>query len=65
MRSRRRPDSGKDVRDEAITRDGAYLYAIDADAQKLFGWTVNADGSLVAIGAFEGLPENVAGLAAS
>ena len=55
----------KGVRDEVITRDGAYLYAIDADAQKLFGWTVNADGSLVSIGAFEGLPENVAGLAAS
>ena len=30
----------KGIRDEAITRDGSYLYAIDADAQKLFGWTV-------------------------
>ena len=30
----------KGIRDEAITRDGRYLYAIDADAQKVFGWTV-------------------------
>ena len=55
----------KGVRDEAITRDGRYLYAIDADAQKVFGWTVGSDGELVAIGAFEGVPETVAGLAAS
>jgi 6-phosphogluconolactonase (cycloisomerase 2 family) len=55
----------KGVRDEAITRDGRYLYAIDADAQKVFGWTVDSDGELAPIGAFEGLPETVAGLAAS
>ena len=55
----------KGVRDEAITRDGRYLYAIDADAQKVFGWTVGSDGQLVAVGAFEGVPETVAGLAAS
>jgi len=55
----------KGVRDEAITRDGSYLYAIDADAQKLFGWMVGSDGALASIGAFEGLPETVAGLAAS
>ena len=30
----------KGIRDEAITRDGRYLYAIDADAGKVFGWTV-------------------------
>ena len=40
-------------------------YAIDADAQKVFGWTAGFDGELVAIGAFEGVPETVAGLAAS
>jgi 6-phosphogluconolactonase len=55
----------KGVRDEAITRDGHYLYAIDTDAQKVFGWTVGADGGLAAIGAFDGVPETVAGLAAS
>ena len=53
------------IRDEAITRDGRYLYAIDADAQRVFGWTVGDAGDLVAIGAFDGVPETVAGLAAS
>jgi 6-phosphogluconolactonase len=55
----------KGIRDEAITPDGRYLYAIDADARKVFGWTVGSDGELVSIGAFEGVPETVAGLAAS
>jgi 6-phosphogluconolactonase (cycloisomerase 2 family) len=55
----------KGIRDEAITRDGRYLYAIDADAREVFGWSVEGDGSLAAIGAFDGLPETVAGLAAS
>jgi 6-phosphogluconolactonase (cycloisomerase 2 family) len=55
----------KGVRDEAITGDGRYLYAIDADAQRVFGWTVGDAGELVAIGDFEGVPETVAGLAAS
>jgi 6-phosphogluconolactonase len=53
------------VRDEAITRDGRFLYAIDADAQRVFGWTVGADGSLEPVGEFEGVPATVAGLAAS
>ncbi len=53
------------IRDEAITADGRYLYAIDADAQKVHGWEVEADGRLAAIGAFEGVPATVAGLAAS
>jgi 6-phosphogluconolactonase (cycloisomerase 2 family) len=55
----------KGIRDEAITRDGSNLYAIDADAQKLFGWTVQSNGTLVSVGAFEGIPATVAGLAAS
>jgi len=55
----------KGIRDEALTSDGRYLYAIDTDARKLFGWTVGSDGSLASIGAFEGVPETVAGLAAS
>jgi 6-phosphogluconolactonase len=53
------------IRDEAITSDGRYLYAIDADAQKVYGWTVGQDGRLAPIGAVEGVPETVAGLAAS
>jgi 6-phosphogluconolactonase len=55
----------KGIRDEAITRDGRYLYAIDSDAQKLFGWTISSDGELALVGAFDGVPATVAGLAAS
>ena len=55
----------KGIRDEAISRDGRFLYAIDADAQKVFGWTVGERGELDPIGAFDGVPETVAGLAAS
>lgn len=55
----------KGIRDEVITRDGRYLYAIDTDARRVFGWTVGDAGDLIAVGAFEGVPETVAGLAAS
>ena len=55
----------KGLRDEAISGDGRYLYAIDADAQKLFGWAVGQGGHLTPTGAFNGLPNTVAGLAAS
>src|SRR5207247_1237182 len=53
------------VRDEALTRDGRFRHAIDADAQRVFGWTVGDDGKLTPAGEFEGVPETVAGLAAS
>jgi 6-phosphogluconolactonase len=55
----------KGIRDEAITRDGRYLYAIDADAARVFGWSLADDGRLTSVGAFEGVPATVAGLAAS
>jgi 6-phosphogluconolactonase len=55
----------KGIRDEAITRDGRYLYAIHPDAEKLFGWLVSSNGALDPIGEFEGVPATVAGLAAS
>ena len=55
----------KGIRDEAITGDGRYLYALDADAQQQFGWTIDDDGELAAIGAFGDMPATVAGLAAS
>ena len=61
---RRDPAGEKGIRDEAITRDGRYLYAIDTDAQRLFGWRVSDSGELASIGAFEGVPDTVAGLAA-
>ena len=53
------------LRDEALSRDGHFLYAIDADAQRVFGWSVDGDGRLELIGEFEGVPLTVAGLAAS
>jgi 6-phosphogluconolactonase (cycloisomerase 2 family) len=55
----------KGVRDEAITGDGRFLYALDADARRIYGWSVGEDGSLTPIGDADGLPETVAGLAAS
>jgi 6-phosphogluconolactonase (cycloisomerase 2 family) len=55
----------KGVRDEALSSDGRYLYAIDADAQKVFAWSVDQSAQLTPIGAFDGLPDTVAGLAAS
>ena len=55
----------KGLRDEAISGDGRYLYAIDADAQKLFGWAVGHDGHLTPAGESGGVPGTVAGLAAS
>jgi 6-phosphogluconolactonase (cycloisomerase 2 family) len=59
-------DGEKGVRDETISGDGRHLYAIHADAQKLFGWTIGDDGALTALGAFgDGLPVTVAGIAAS
>ena len=41
-------DAGvKGVRDEAITGDGRFLYALDADAQRvIYGWAVGEDGKL-------------------
>jgi 6-phosphogluconolactonase len=55
----------KGVRDEAITSDGRFLYALDADARRVYGWSVGDDGSLAPVGDADGLPETVAGLAAS
>jgi 6-phosphogluconolactonase (cycloisomerase 2 family) len=55
----------KGIRDEAISRDGHYLYAIDADAQKVIGWSVGGNGELEPVGEFEGVPSTVAGMAAS
>jgi len=55
----------KGIRDEAITGDGRFLYALDADARRVYGWSVGDDGSLTPVGDADGLPETVAGLAAS
>ena len=54
----------KGVRDEALSADGRFLYALDADAHKVFGFAVRDDGRLDPVGDFDSLPATVAGLAA-
>jgi 6-phosphogluconolactonase (cycloisomerase 2 family) len=58
-------NGGKGIRDEAISGDGRYLYAIDTNAQKVCGWAVGQGGQLRSVGEFGGVPDTVAGLAAS
>lgn len=53
------------LRDEALSPDSRFLYAIDADARRIFGWAVSDDGTLAPVGSWDGLPTTVAGLAAS
>jgi 6-phosphogluconolactonase (cycloisomerase 2 family) len=53
------------LRDEDITSDGRFLYAIDADGGRIWGWSVDAEGALEPVGTWDDLPETVAGLAAS
>jgi 6-phosphogluconolactonase len=54
----------KGIRDAALSADGSFLYALDADSQEIYGWQVGEDGRLEALGAANGLPVTVAGLAA-
>jgi 6-phosphogluconolactonase len=58
-------DGQTGLRDEALSGDGRFLYAIDADSRRVHGWAVGEGGSLSPIGSWEGLPATVAGLAAS
>jgi 6-phosphogluconolactonase len=53
------------LRDEALSSDGRYLYALHADTGRVFGWEVRPDGKLAALGSANGLPLTAAGLAAS
>jgi len=53
------------IRDADRTKNGRYLYAIDIISQMVHGWAIEKDGSLTSIGEFPGLPETVAGLAAT
>jgi 6-phosphogluconolactonase len=57
-------DGRPGLRDEDLTTDGRFLYAIDADSGSIFGWEVGDEGSLAPIGSWGGLPMTVAGLAA-
>jgi 6-phosphogluconolactonase len=53
------------LRDEDLTADGRFLYAVDVDSRRIFGWAVGDGGSLAPIGSWEGVPATAAGLAAS
>lgn len=53
------------IRDEALSSDGQYLYALHSDTGCVFGWKVGEEGSLAPVGSANGLPLTAAGLAAS
>jgi 6-phosphogluconolactonase len=53
------------LRDEDLSGDGRFLYTLDADGGRIYGWSVDAEGSLEPVGSWDGLPVTVAGLAAS
>jgi 6-phosphogluconolactonase len=53
------------LRDEDLSGDGRFLYALDADGGRIYGWSVDAEGTLEPIGSWDGVPATVAGLAAS
>jgi len=52
------------LRDEDLSGDGRFLYALDADGGRIFGWRVDS-GVLTSVGSWNGLPTTIAGLAAS
>ena len=57
-------DGRTGLRDEDLSADGAFLYAVDADQGQIVGWRVGDGGSLTWLGSWDGLPITVAGLAA-
>jgi len=57
-------DGQPGLRDEDLSDDGKFLYAIDADQGRIVGWSVDADGHLSMLGSWDGVPTTVAGLAA-
>ena len=52
------------LRDEDLSDDGRFLYAIDTDRGEVAGSEVADNGSLTKIGPWGGVPTTVAGLAA-
>lgn len=58
-------DGQSGLRDEDLSADGRFLYAIDADGGRIYGWAVGDGGALSPAGSWEGVPATVAGLAAS
>jgi 6-phosphogluconolactonase (cycloisomerase 2 family) len=58
-------DGETGLRDGGLSADGRFLYAIDADSRRIFGWRVADAGALEPIGSWTGLPSTDAGLVAS
>lgn len=56
---------GFGTRDEDLTNDGSYLYAIDVGTLTVNAFRTNADGTLTKVAAYGGLPTTFAGMAAS
>jgi 6-phosphogluconolactonase len=57
-------DGQPGLRDEDLSDDGRFLYAVDADSRRIVGWAVESGGRLDPLGEWEGLPATAAGLAA-
>jgi 6-phosphogluconolactonase len=57
-------DGRPGLRDEDLSDDGRFLYAIDADRGQVVAWSVDRTGNLAPVGSWSGLPMTVAGLAA-
>jgi 6-phosphogluconolactonase (cycloisomerase 2 family) len=58
-------DGSSGPRDLALTGDGRFLYAIDADGRQIIAWSVDEAGGLTRVGSWSGLPMTVAGIAVS
>jgi 6-phosphogluconolactonase (cycloisomerase 2 family) len=57
-------DGRPGLRDEDLSDDGRFLYAIDADQGRIVAWSVDGAGRLSMVGSWDGVPTTVAGLAA-
>jgi len=57
-------DGQPGLRDEDLSDDGSFLYAIDSDQGRIVGWSVDEHGQLSMLGSWDGVPTTVAGLAA-
>ena len=57
-------DGRPGLRDEDLSDDGRFLYAIDVDQGQVVAWSVDGRGNLAPIGSWDGLPTTIAGLAA-
>ena len=58
-------DGAAGPRDVALSVNGRFLYALDADTQQIVSWSVGHAGALDPLGSWPGLPAAAAGIAAS